>query len=181
MVVAAGLLVAGCSVQNWPDSWRRWPSPDDVMAAVPWFSTMHYGLAVQPYHWPTPRPPVEGTIPVTGSEPPLPVIPANYAAIDALKNPVQRTAASLETGKAEYDIYCLPCHGETGAGDGPVNKKLLVAPSLLTDRARKLTDGYIHSMIRHGRGVMPAYGDRIHGDARWDVVNYLRLLQGTAR
>jgi mono/diheme cytochrome c family protein len=181
LALALVALLGACSAENWPEWMRRLPSPDDAVAAVPWFSTMHYGLAIQPFKWPIPRPPVEGSIPVTGSEPPLLVIPANLSAINAVRNPVQRTAASLEAGKQRFDTYCLPCHGEKGAGDGPVNAKLLVAPSLLTDQAKQYTDGYLHAMIRHGRGIMPAYGDRILGDDRWNVVNYVRLLQGTAR
>jgi mono/diheme cytochrome c family protein len=182
-LLAVGLLafIGACSAEHWPDWMRRWPSPDDLVAAVPWFATMHRGLAVQPYKWPAPRPPVAGTIPVTGNEPPLPLTPTNLPAINAVRNPVLRTAASLEAGKKRFDTYCLPCHGEKGAGDGPVNEKLLVAPSLLTDQAKQYTDGYLHAIIRHGRGIMPAYGDRIIGDDRWNVVNYLRVLQGTAR
>jgi mono/diheme cytochrome c family protein len=181
LAAALPLLLGACSVGGWTDSMRRWPGPDDLIAMVPWFATMHQGLAVQPYKWPAPRPPVAGSIPVTGSEPALPVIPANLAAINAVRNPVPRTAASLEAGKQKFDTYCLPCHGGKGAGDGLVNKKLLVAPSLLTDQARQYTDGYIHAMVRNGRGIMPAYGDRIFGDDRWNVVNYVRLLQGVAK
>jgi mono/diheme cytochrome c family protein len=139
---------------------------------------MRRGLAIQPYKWPEPRPPVEGTVPVTGNDPPLEILPSNLPAIDALRNPVESTAASLEVGKVEYDIFCLPCHGAEGAGDGPVNEKLLVTPSLLTDQARRYTDGYLYTIIRHGRRLMPVYGDRIRGDDRWHVVNYVRLLQG---
>lgn len=179
LVLALG-AGAGCSAEHWPEGLRRVPGPDDAIALVPWFSTMHRGLAVQPYKWPTPRPPVPGTIPVQGNEVPLPVVPANYAAIDALVNPVPRTAASLEAGKIRYDLYCLPCHGAAGLGDGPVNEKLLVTPSLATEQARRYTDGYLYTLIRHGRGIMPAYGDRIPSTARWQVVNYVRSLQDRA-
>lgn len=181
VLLAAILVGAGCSANDWPDSWRRLPSPDDAVAAVPWFSTMHYGIAIQPYKVPTPRPPVPGTVPVTGAEAPLLVTPVNLPAINALVNPMDRTAASIETGKATFDVYCFPCHGADGAGDGPVNEKLLVTPSLLTEQAKQYTDGYLYSIIRHGRGIMPAYGDRIPPERRWDVVNYVRVLQGGAR
>jgi mono/diheme cytochrome c family protein len=180
LMLAAAFAVSGCSAQDWPDSWRRWPGPDEAIALVPWFSTMHYGIAIQPYRTPMPRPPVEGTIPVTGNDPPLPVIPANLPAINALSNPLARTAAVLEAGKAQYEIYCLPCHGTRGAGDGPVDEKLLVTPSLLTDQARRYTEGYLYAIIRHGRGIMPAYGDRITSGLRWAVVHYVRQLQGIA-
>jgi mono/diheme cytochrome c family protein len=94
---------------------------------------------------------------------------------------MDRTAASLEAGKISYDVYCLPCHGDRGAGNGPVNEKLLVTPSLLTEQARRYSDGYLYTIIRHGRGIMPAYGDRIAGDRRWDLVNYVRVLQEVAQ
>lgn len=171
------LVAAGCTA----DQWERFPGPDDVIALVPWFVTMHRGIAVQPYKWPIPRMPVEGTVPVTGNEPVLRVTPANLPAIDALRNPVERTAQSIERGRDRYDIFCLPCHGAEGAGDGPVNVKLLVTPSLLTQRARDLTDGYLYTYIRHGGAIMPAYGARIFGEDRWHVVNYVRLLQGAAQ
>jgi mono/diheme cytochrome c family protein len=178
LVILAALLGGGaCSAEHWPEPLRRVPGPDEAIALVPWFSTMHRGLAVQPYKWPTPRPPVPGTIPVQGSEPALPVVPANYAAINALVNPEPGTADSLQAGKAAYDIYCLPCHGPAGRADGPVNELLRVAPSLLTDQARGYTDGYLYAVLRQGRGLMPAYGDRLPEQTRWQVVNYVRTLQ----
>jgi mono/diheme cytochrome c family protein len=181
ILLAAGLAVMGCSADDWPDVLRRVPGPDEAVALVPWFSTMHYGLAIQVYKMPVPRPPVPGTVPVTGAEVPLPITPTNRPAIDALVNPAAQTAASLDAGKVEFDIYCYPCHGAEGAGDGPVNEKLLVTPSLLTDQAMEYTDGYLYTVVRHGRALMPAYGDRIPADRRWDVVNYVRMLQGVAR
>jgi cytochrome c5 len=180
-LLLAVAVTAACSANDWPDGLRRVPGPDDAVAVIPWFSTMHTGLAVQPYKWPVPRPPVEGTVPVTGAEPPLPINRDNLPAIDAMRNPVARTAPSLERGKARYEVYCQPCHGAAGAGDGPVNEKMLVTPSLLTDQARGYTDGYLYAIVRHGRLLMPAYGDRIPGAERWDVVNYVRVLQGAAR
>jgi len=176
LVAVLGLAVlAGCT----RDQWQRFPSPDDAVALFAWFAVMHYGIAIQPYKMP--RPAVEGTVPVDGAEPPLQITPANLPAIDRLTNPTQRTATSLETGARYYDIYCLPCHGVGGAGDGPVNAVLIVAPSLLTDRARALSDGYLYTIIRHGRGIMPAYNEGVRGDDRWHVVNYVRQLQGAAQ
>ncbi len=174
-VVAGALLVAGCTREQW----HRFPSPDDLIAAIPWFSVMHYGIAIQPYKMPLP--PVEGAVPITGTEPALPPLPANLPAIDRMRNPTERTAESLDSGKRYYDIFCLPCHGSAGAGDGPVNAKLVVTPSILTPRARALTDGYLYAIIRHGRGIMPAYGEGIRGEDRWHVVNYVRQIQGSSR
>ncbi len=169
------LPATGCTREQW----HRFPSPDDLVAAVPWFAVMHRGIAIQPYKMPLDAP--EGSVPITGTEAPLEVTPQNLAAIDRLANPTQRTAESLETGKKYYDIYCLPCHGAEGAGDGLVNAKLMVAPSMLTPRAQDLTDGYLYALVRHGRGIMPAYGEGIRGENRWHVVNYVRQLQGAAQ
>lgn len=175
VLAVAALAAAGCSARNWTDSWRRLPSPDDAVAQIGWFQVMHTAIALKPYK--VSLPPVEGTVPVDAGQPGYDVTPANQAKIDAIKNPISPSPASLARGKNRFTIFCQPCHGADAAGDGPVNAKLVVAPSLLTDRAKQLTDGYIYSMIRRGRGVMPAYGDRIFGDDRWDIVNYVRTLQ----
>ena len=49
---------------------------------------------------------------------------------------------------------------------------------LISDRVKGFTDGYIYGMIRVGRGNIPAYGHRISHFDRWNIVNYLRVLQG---
>jgi mono/diheme cytochrome c family protein len=177
-VAAVSLLLlslASCS----RDAWQRSPGPDDVIGLVPWFAVMKTGPAIQPFKML--REPVDGTVPIDGYEPPLFVIPDNFDEIDRLTNPAQSTAESLETGKKYYDIYCLPCHGEVGAGDGPINAKLYIAPSLLLDRAQDLSDGMIYSIIRHGRGAMRSYAEGVRGIDRWHVVNYVRQLQGAER
>ena len=57
----------------------------------------------------------------------------------------------------------------------------IAAPSLLTRRARAYSDGYIYSIIRYGRGVMPRYGDKVYAPAdRWAIVNHVRKLQAQA-
>lgn len=175
------LAAAGCS----RDQWQRLPGPDDAVRLVPIFATMYRGLAVQPYKWTTPRLPVAGTVPVSGNEAPTIITnrPEDLARINAQRNPVQVTALSLERGRQRYDIYCLPCHGAAGDGQGPVptGTNIPWVPSLLTPIARGHTDGMLYAIIRHGRGLMPAYGDRLRGEDRWHVVNYVRQLQGAAR
>lgn len=175
-ILGVCLAAAGCTA----DQWQRFPGPDDAVASVPWFAVMYYGPAIQEYKTNPPRPPVEGTVPVTGGLPRMDIRPGNLAAIDALVNPVQRTAASIERGQHEYEIYCTPCHGPAADGRGPVpvGTNVPFVPSLLTAQARSYTDGYLYTIIRHGRGLMPAYGDRILGEDRWHVVNYVRMLQG---
>jgi mono/diheme cytochrome c family protein len=105
--------------------------------------------------------------------------PGNFPEIIGLVNPVEATAASLARGEVLFNRACAPCHGSTGVGDGPVTR---VAPALSRPinipSVAALSDGYIYSMIRVGRGLMPQYGHQISHYDRWHVVNYLRQLQG---
>lgn len=85
----------------------------------------------------------------------------------------------LTMGRKKYDIYCLVCHGPTGAGNGPVAEKMAVKPrSLINDEAKAFSDGRIYHAITAGKGVMGSYGAQIR-DAkdRWAIVNYVRSLQ----
>lgn len=98
-----------------------------------------------------------------------------------LENPVPPTAESLDRGEELFLRFCAPCHGPNGDG---VSGYILTAGfppwPLITDRVRAFPDGYIYGMIRMGRGAMPSYGHRIAHFDRWNVVNYLRVLQGVA-
>ena len=50
-----------------------------------------------------------------------------------------------------------------------------------TEKARNLSDGYVYSMIRYGKGGMPRYGDKVYRrEDRWAIVNYVRQLQHAA-
>lgn len=154
------------------------PSPDDLMHIVPWFDAMIGGPAVHPYESAdVPRYTVPGTVPVTGGEADYEANwrAARTAEADALVNPTDRSVTA--SGDSTYQTFCATCHGPGGGGDGLVGRKI-GAPSLLTDRARGFSDGYLYAIIRYGRGVMPRYGDKIFNPRlRWEVVNYLRMLQ----
>ena len=80
--------------------------------------------------------------------------------------------------RSRWQTFCTVCHGAAGDGKGPVGPRV-GAPSLLTGRARGYSDGYIYSIVRYGRGVMPRYGDKVYLPSdRWAIVNHLRKLQG---
>jgi len=178
--VAATLGLVALSGCNW--YYNTLPSPDDLMKLVPWFDHMIKSPAVHPYkRSDVPRNTVPGTVPVTGSEGDWQAewTNGNFAVADKITNPTD-PAATLVVGDSVYHIFCTPCHGPAGAANGPVGPKI-GSPSLLTDRARALSDGHIYSMIRYGRGVMPRYGDKIfRPDERWAIVNYVRKLQADA-
>ena len=179
LLLALGLVVlaAGCRREQW----HRLPSPDDAVAAVPWFAVMHRGIAIQPYKMPLQ--PADGAVPVTGTEVVPPAVPQNQAILDRLQNPLQRTASSLDRGRERFDIYCAVCHGVEGLGNGPVASSLANAVRNLTDqRVLDQSDGWIYGVITHGFGaLMPAYGGRITPEDRWHVVNYVRSLQGASQ
>ena len=96
----------------------------------------------------------------------------------SIQNPVPADARSLHNGRMYYQINCAVCHGEAGKGDGPILKaKAIFPPPLMGASAEGKTDGYLWAIIRNGRGAMPSY-NRIEETDRWDVVNYIRGLQG---
>jgi mono/diheme cytochrome c family protein len=105
----------------------------------------------------------------------------NPAVIDSMANvanPHAASRASLDNGRKHYQINCAVCHGVAGKGDGAAVRFGVPAPNLLGPVTKGRTDGYLYGMIRNGRGLMPNYV-RIEDDDRWDVVNYLRALQGS--
>ncbi|MEO6444130.1 MAG: cytochrome c [Gemmatimonadaceae bacterium] len=94
-------------------------------------------------------------------------------------NPTPISEASLANGHMYYELNCAVCHGEKGIGDGPAVKYGMVGINIVTELSANRTDGYIYGMMRNGRGLMPTY-NRIEEMDRWDVVNYVRALQGKA-
>ena len=161
------------------------PSPDDALHLVPWFDAMIFQRSISPYQrGDIPRNTVPGTVPVSGGEEswqvgdPLQLAYGfDQGVADKVVNPLAGQPATA-VGDTLYHTYCSVCHGPVGAGDGLVGVKI-GAPSLLTDRAKGYTDGYIYSIIRYGRGVMPLYGDKVRGENRWQIVNFVRQLQGS--
>lgn len=92
-------------------------------------------------------------------------------------NPVRPTPESVAIGKERFMVYCTPCHGEAGKGNGPVAAKFIPPPDLTNPALHKLrTDGYWYSYISVGGAIMPAYGEALSPEERWDVVNYVRTL-----
>ncbi|MEO8579502.1 MAG: cytochrome c [Gemmatimonadales bacterium] len=103
--------------------------------------------------------------------------PATIDSMASLRNPTPSTDSSLANGRKYFQINCAVCHGERAMGDGPATKFGMPGINLVLDMTKGRSDGYIFGMIRNGRGLMPSY-NRIEEMDRWDVVNYLRALQG---
>ena len=95
---------------------------------------------------------------------------------DALPMPVD--AALLRRGQERYTIYCSPCHGWLGRGDGMVVRRGYRQPSSFhVDRLRAQPAGYFFDAISHGFGAMPDYAAQIPVADRWAIVAYVRVLQ----
>ena len=103
--------------------------------------------------------------------------PATIDSMAAIPNPTPASDASLANGRKYFQINCAVCHGDRAMGDGPATKFGMPGINLTMDITKGRTDGYIYGMIRNGRGLMPPY-NRIEEPDRWDIVNYLRALQG---
>ena len=92
--------------------------------------------------------------------------------------PFAITKEDLERGRERYDIYCAPCHGMTGDGDGMiVQRGFKQPPSLNQDRLRTAAPGYFYYAIDNGFGAMPSYANRIPVRDRWVIIAYIRALQ----
>lgn len=84
----------------------------------------------------------------------------------------------LERGRDRYQIYCAPCHGVTGDGNGITKRYGMGAtPSYHDDRLRTMADGEIYNTITAGKNTMLPYADKLVPEDRWAVVSYVRALQ----
>jgi mono/diheme cytochrome c family protein len=196
LVAVLALGSAGC--EAW---YNRVPSPDQLWYIVPWFDHMVQQRSVHPYETgAVPRNTVAGTVPITGGEAnwEAEFKAGNSATADRLVNPHAGGAMPADSlrdtggpdvpdfpgtlaarGDSAYGTYCAVCHGMTGNGQSPMTPRF-PAPSLLTPQARGRSDGYIYSMIRYGRGLMPRYADKVYRpDDRWAIVNHVRRLQAS--
>lgn len=84
----------------------------------------------------------------------------------------------LERGRDRFTIYCSPCHGAVGDGNGITKKYGMGAtPSYHDDRLRKMAEGEIFNTITNGKGQMNPYADKLKPADRWAVIAYVRALQ----
>lgn len=119
-----------------------------------------------------PRPLAEGAV---SSEYEAPVAKADAEKV--LLNPTPATQKSVEQGEKLFRIYCTPCHGMTGRGDGPVAAKMAKVANLNDEKYRKAADGFFYYTIRYGTEIMPPQAESLSPAERWHVVNYIRKLE----
>ncbi len=105
----------------------------------------------------------------------LPGTTTNFVAT----NPLPVTAELMARGQQRFTIYCSPCHGQQGDGNG-ITKKLgamAVVANLHDKRIVEMTDGEIFNTISNGKNLMGAYGPNVPVEDRWAIVAYLRAVQ----
>ena len=132
------------------------------------------------------RPPVEGTVEY-GSEPSDSAVSTGRGPDGEwlMWFPVPVTEELMARGRERFEVFCSPCHGLAGYGDGMVAKRAArlqegtwTPPSSFhTDLVRGRPVGHIFNTITNGIRNMPAYGPQIGVRDRWAIVAYVRALQ----
>ena len=96
----------------------------------------------------------------------------------ATEFPVTVNATLMLRGQEQYNVFCSPCHGRTGGGDGMVVRRGYRAPTSFHDaRLRQALPGYVFDVITNGFGAMPDYASQIAVRDRWAIAAYLKALQ----
>jgi mono/diheme cytochrome c family protein len=84
----------------------------------------------------------------------------------------------VERGENRYKIFCSPCHGLQGDGNGMVAMRgMKHPPSYHQDRLRQVPNGYIYDVITNGFGAMLGYSAQVAPRDRWAIIAYVRALQ----
>jgi mono/diheme cytochrome c family protein len=92
--------------------------------------------------------------------------------------PVTLDMALLQRGRQRYEIFCTPCHGVSGNGDGMIVRRGYRKPSSFhVDRLRNERVGYFYDVITNGFGAMSDYATQVSVPDRWAIVAYIRALQ----
>jgi mono/diheme cytochrome c family protein len=177
-LIGVACAATGVSLLLWPDSTRRNLTYAPDMAVSPAVTT--YRSSAVSGGAQTLRAPVPGTVP-------LGPLPLHYEATeaDALRAAVELQvppgiAAEPDRLRAEklFEIFCQPCHGSDGHGDGiTIKRGFQPPPSLLTQHARDMRDGQMFHVITYGQKLMPSQASQVRADDRWRLIMHVRRLQ----
>ena len=119
------------------------------------------------------RPLVEGTVARGAIDNDVYNVPKEYAGF-----PMPVDEKLLARGEDRYQVFCTPCHGLQGDGNGMVAMRgMKHPPSYHIDRLRQSPNGYFYDVITNGFGSMYSYSERIAPRDRWAIIAYVRALQ----
>jgi len=100
----------------------------------------------------------------------------------ATRFPFEVDGGVMARGRERFDIFCAPCHGRTGEGDGIVVRRGYRRPPRFADeRLRQAPVGHYFDVITNGFGAMPDYAVQVAPRDRWAIIAYVRALQLSAR
>ncbi len=136
----------------------------------------------------TAQTPPANTAPVGFDRYPYPNTKEGYEASSALVNPLVSSGQNLVQGKHLYMVYCAPCHGENGDGQGHIvklDKGISAVPpyhgadaqSSRGGLMKDLTAGKIYHTIYYGLNAMGSHASQLSPEERWKVVMYVQQLQ----
>lgn len=91
-----------------------------------------------------------------------------------LKSPFPADEKTLKEGEVLFNRFCAHCHGETGAGDGPVNKAFKGVANLTNDASKQFTEGHIFHVITYGVRRMGPHGSQVEQNERWKIAAYIK-------
>ncbi|HLK03095.1 MAG TPA: cytochrome c [Candidatus Acidoferrum sp.] len=161
LFAACGLFLAGCNEELLRQDMANQPK-NRPLSASDFFADGRSG-----------RPLIENTVArgsVANDELTIPK--------DSNAFPIPLNAELLERGEARYKIYCTPCHGLQGDGNGMiVMRGMKRPPSYQIDRLRQSPNGYYYDVITNGFGAMYGYSAQIPPRDRWAIIAYVRALQ----
>ncbi len=112
---------------------------------------------------------------------PLAPPPGTVAVDEKLSHPPPPlTLALMRRGQERFNIYCAPCHGFDGSGDGMVVQRGFPhPPSYHTEKLREAPIQHFYDVITNGYGVMFPYAARVPPPDRWAIIAYIRALQAS--
>jgi mono/diheme cytochrome c family protein len=170
----AGLATKSTPIEVWPDMDRQ--HKFGAQTENPFFADKR-----------TQRRPVEGTVAVSQLNEDAVFHTGRAGNMYSGMNPLfPYDKPTLELGQRKFNVYCAPCHGQSGNGGGIIGKRagpVLVPSSLINmDKAagvvvREYADGEIFEVISNGRRTMKGYKTQISARDRWAIVAYVRVLQ----
>jgi mono/diheme cytochrome c family protein len=124
------------------------------------------------------RPLVEGTVARGTLQEDEAFFTGKLNKVDVKELPFPIDEKVLDRGQERFNIYCTPCHGRTGAGNGMVVQRgYRQPPSFHGDRLRQADAGHFFDVMTNGFGAMPDYRVQISPRDRWTIVAYIRALQ----
>jgi mono/diheme cytochrome c family protein len=120
----------------------------------------------------------QGTVTIDGSMNTDDRIPWSQGSNEAASYPFAVGIADLRRGQELFTIYCTPCHGMVGNGDGMiVQRGFSRPPSFHADRLRNAGPGHFYGVITNGWGAMYSFRERIAEEDRWRIAAYIQALQ----